>query len=257
MVVESIRAGSVYEEGVPMSVRRVALLHVTERRDSNPRYQRLADQLNASALATITSLGWQPRLHASGDASIAASVEVATGSDLVVVVGGEDVDPEFYGGARDYRGAGNHVPAADEAQIAAIRAAADRGIPVLGICRGHQILNVAFEGDLLQHLGDTDRHRAERTTGLGSFTRHTVDVSGSALAGTIRDGELVQSSHHQAVARLGRGFTAAATSEDGIVEAIAHADLPLLGVQWHPEHTGAPTDQLGRLLRHLDLRTAA
>lgn len=239
-----------------MSARRVAVLHVTSRRDTNPRYQRLADELNASALATIRSLGWEPRLHASGDAAAAASVEVATSSDLVVVVGGEDVDPEFYGGARDYQGAGNHVPAADEAQIAAVAAAAERGIPVLGICRGHQILNVAFGGDLIQHLGDTGSHRAARAGDHGSFTRHTVDVSGSALAGTIRGGELVQSSHHQAVARLGLGFAAVATSADGVVEAIAHSDLPILGVQWHPEHTGAPTDQLGRLLRHLDARAA-
>ncbi|BDI22510.1 gamma-glutamyl-gamma-aminobutyrate hydrolase family protein [Herbiconiux sp. L3-i23] len=238
-----------------MTVRRVAVLHVTESRETNPRYQRLADELNLSALATIRSLGWQPRLHASGDASVTATLEVVRASDLVVIVGGEDVHPDFYGGPLDYVGGGNHREAADEAQLAAIAEAATIGVPVLGICRGHQIVNVAFGGDLIQHLDDTDHHRVDRP-GAGSFTRHTVDLAGGRLRGAIRPGEEVQSSHHQAVARLGRGLSAAASSEDGIVEAIAHDDLPILGVQWHPEHHGAPTDQFGRLLRHLDAHAA-
>lgn len=239
-----------------MSGRRVAVLHVTDERESNPRYQRLADDLNRSALATISSLGWQPRLHASGDAPVSATLEIVHNSDLVVIVGGEDVHPDFYGGDLDYLGAGNHRAAADEAQLAAVSLSADLGIPVLGICRGHQIVNIAFGGDLIQHLDDTDRHRVIGK-GESTFTRHTVDVSRGALRGAIRPGEEVQSSHHQAVARLGRGFTTAASSDDGIVEAIAHDDLPILGVQWHPEHHGAPTDQFGRLLRHLDARIAA
>jgi len=239
-----------------MQHRRVTLLHVTDARADNPRYQQLADTLNASALATVTSLGWNARLHASADASVAASTRLARDSDVVMVLGGEDIQPDFYGGSADYAGGGNHSAAADEAQLAAIRAAADRGIPVLGICRGHQVLNVAFGGDLIQHLADSDRHRNSSKTGAGTFTRHTVDIAGARLAGAIRPGEHVQSSHHQAVARLGGGLHAVATSDDGVVEAVAHDTLPILGVQWHPEHHGAPTDQLGRLLRHLVARAA-
>ncbi|MFD1713398.1 gamma-glutamyl-gamma-aminobutyrate hydrolase family protein [Amnibacterium flavum] len=233
-----------------MRTRRVAVLHVTGEREHNPTYQRLADDLNVSAVATIASLGWQSRLHAAADSSVGSALAIARDSHLIVVVGGEDVRPDFYGGPLDYTGAGSHSAAADEAQLAVIRDAALRGTPVLGICRGHQIINVALGGDLIQHLEETGQHRVPTPGAATRFTRHTVDLADSSLQHAIAAGEYVQSSHHQAVGRLGDGLRAVAASSDGVVEAITHASLPIVGVQWHPEHTGAPADQLARLLRH-------
>ncbi len=236
-----------------MSNRRVAVMHLADRRPARPDYQRTADRLNGSALATIHSLGWDARLHAAADGSVAEAVDAARQADVIVILGGEDVHPTYYGGAADYVGSGRHLEAGDEAQISVVTDAALRGVPVLGVCRGHQLINVALGGDLIQHLPETGHHR-DATPGLDEpFIGHRVALVGDLLGSAVRQGELVQSSHHQAVDRLGRGLRAAAVSEDGVVEAIAHESLPIVGVQWHPEHQGAPSGQFVRLLQHLAL----
>jgi putative glutamine amidotransferase len=112
-------------------------------------------------------------------------------------------------------------------------------IPILGICRGCQALNVARGGTLHQHLPDlTDGSIGHRQTASGRETTHTVRIEpGSRLAGIVGDGELdVNSFHHQAVDRLGRGLRAVAWAPDGVIEGI-EGDGPALylGVQWHVE----------------------
>lgn len=236
-----------------MSNRRVAVLHLADSRPTNPNYQRTADALNASALATIHSLGWDARLHAAAESTVAETLAVTRDADVVVILGGEDVHPSFYAGALEYTGGGRHLESGDEAQLAAIDDAAVRGVPVLGVCRGHQIINVAFGGDLIQHLPATGHHRDDRPGLDEPFISHRVDLVGDLLGSAVGQGEAVQSSHHQALDRLGFGLRPAAVSEDGIVEAVVHDDLPIVGVQWHPEHRGAPTGQFVRLLEHLAL----
>ncbi|WP_432056073.1 gamma-glutamyl-gamma-aminobutyrate hydrolase family protein [Streptomyces sp. bgisy022] len=149
--------------------------------------------------------------------------------DGLVIAGGPDVEPVHYGAEPDPR-TGPPARARDAWELALIRAALDRRIPLLGICRGMQLLNVALGGTLVQHV---DGHAGAP----GAFGRHPVTpVPGTRYAGLVPERSSVPSFHHQAVDRLGRGLVPSAHAADGTVEAV---ELPgpawVLGVQWHPE----------------------
>ncbi|MFI8205764.1 gamma-glutamyl-gamma-aminobutyrate hydrolase family protein [Streptomyces sp. NPDC085937] len=149
--------------------------------------------------------------------------------DGLVVAGGPDVEPVRYGAEPDPR-TGPPARARDAWELALIAAALERGVPLLGICRGMQLLNVALGGTLFQHV---DGH-AEVP---GVFARHPVKpVPGTLYGGLAPEQTSVPTYHHQAVDRLGRGLIPSAYAEDGTVEAV---ELPapawVLGVQWHPE----------------------
>ncbi|MFF3614055.1 gamma-glutamyl-gamma-aminobutyrate hydrolase family protein [Streptomyces sp. NPDC002580] len=149
--------------------------------------------------------------------------------DAVVVAGGPDVDPARYGAERSPR-TGPPAPERDAWELALIRAALDSGTPLLGVCRGQQLLNVALGGTLVQHL---DGHVKD----IGVVGHHEVTpVPGTRYAGLVPGPCQVPTYHHQAVDRLGTGLVACAHAADGTVEAI---ELPgpawVLGVQWHPE----------------------
>ncbi|MFF9912978.1 gamma-glutamyl-gamma-aminobutyrate hydrolase family protein [Streptomyces sp. NPDC013457] len=161
------------------------------------------------------------------DPSAAASVVARI--DGLVVAGGADVEPVRYGAEPDPR-TGPPARARDAWELALIEAALAAGTPVLGICRGMQLLNVALGGTLVQHL---DGH----TEGVGVIGRHTVKpVPLTRYASLVPETTSVPTYHHQAVDRLGDGLSPSAYAEDGTVEAI---ELPAptwaLGVQWHPE----------------------
>jgi len=150
--------------------------------------------------------------------------------DGLVVAGGPDVDPARYGAERDPR-TGPPAPARDAWELALIEAALAARLPLLGICRGMQLLNVALGGTLVQHL---DGHAEV----VGVFGGHPVrPVPGTRYAAAVPEETTVPTYHHQAVDRLGRGLIPSAHAADGTVEAI---ELPspapwVLGVQWHPE----------------------
>lgn len=161
------------------------------------------------------------------------AVQDALTCDGLLLPGGGDMDPKFYGQAR-IPACGEPNLLRDAAEPLLLRAflAADK--PVLGICRGIQVMNAVLGGDLYQdikpfeHLSHND-HWAKV---------HTVTVRRGTLLSRIlgQDTVLVNSQHHQAVDRVAPGFTLAALSEDGIVEAIEKPDAGFcLGVQWHPE----------------------
>lgn len=230
--------------------KRAALIHVRTERPSSPAYQRLADRLNDHAARILRAHGWQPALHAAGDASTAATLAAARNADLVIVMGGEDVHPEFYDGDVEYPRSGVHDRRADEAQIAVVHDAVRRGAPILGICRGHQVINVALGGGIVQHLPQDGTHRIDRPHGSKqhSFTPHAIHVTDDRWSHAIDLRTPVQSSHHQAAGRLGSGLTEIAVGHDGVTEAIAHDDAPILGVQWHPEHPAAPAVHLTGLV---------
>jgi putative glutamine amidotransferase len=178
-----------------------------------------------------------PRLvqHAGGlaamlppDAPEYAAATVAR-LDGLVIAGGPDVEPVRYGAERDPR-TGPPAPARDAWELALIEAALAAGLPLLGICRGMQLLNVAVGGTLVQHI---DGH-AETP---GVFGRHSVKpVPGTLYAAAVPEEMSVPTFHHQAVDRLGAGLVVSAWAADGTVEAV---ELPsagwVLGVQWHPE----------------------
>jgi putative glutamine amidotransferase len=150
--------------------------------------------------------------------------------DGLVVAGGPDVDPARYGAARDPR-TGPPAPERDAWEAALVAAALELGVPLLGVCRGLQVLNVVRGGTLVQHL---DGHGGPP----GVFGEHEVrPVPGTRLAGMLGAGPLsVPTYHHQAVAALGDGLAVAAHAADGTVEAVEMPGCPfVLAVQWHPE----------------------
>ena len=156
----------------------------------------------------------------------------------ICLSGGPDLDPAAYEADPDPH-LGPIEPDLDAFEFAVARHADQRGLPILGICRGCQALNVARGGTLHQHLPDvTDGSVTHRQTESGRRPTHTVGIEpGSRLAAIAGAEELdVNSFHHQAVDRIGRDLRAVAWGPDGVIEAIEDADAPLyLGVQWHAE----------------------
>lgn len=155
--------------------------------------------------------------------------------DAVVINGGTDVDPQRYDAER---AAGTDEPdrSRDDFEFGLVRAAIDRGTPVLGVCRGMQLVNVAAGGDLIQDVS--------AVTTMPHYVRerydvpvHDVELShGSAVARAFASPTLqVNSIHHQCVGRLGAGLRCTGRAPDGVVEAIEDADARVIGVQWHPE----------------------
>jgi putative glutamine amidotransferase len=159
--------------------------------------------------------------------------------DGLILAGGADIDPASYGQDADPQTLGT-VPARDAFEIALTHAAIERDIPVLGICRGMQLINVACGGTLVQHLPDRLGHQEHRRA-PGSFdgSEHDVLLTEGSLAARAAGEALHQtkSHHHQGVDRLGEGLTVTGISAlDDLPEAIELADARfVLGVQWHPE----------------------
>ena len=156
--------------------------------------------------------------------------------DGLLLAGGDDMDPAFFG--QTNQGSRGIDRARDEAELALLDAFLGAGKPVLAICRGHQVVNVWLGGDLIQDLDPT----LAPFHGGGEEDRvHPVLAGpGSLLHRLYGPVFPVNSTHHQALGRLGKGLTAAARSEGGVVEAVEHSSLPLISVQFHPERmTGA------------------
>ncbi|GAA0495130.1 gamma-glutamyl-gamma-aminobutyrate hydrolase family protein [Streptomyces sp. NPDC046215] len=157
--------------------------------------------------------------------------------DGLILAGGEDLDPALYG-AEPHPRAGAPVPERDRWELALLTAALDQDVPVLGICRGMQLMNVHAGGTLCQHLPDVVGHD-EHNPRAGAFAEHLVKPSPSSLLGSlVPDPGDVATHHHQSVDRLGEGLVATAFASDGTVEALERAGGFVVGVQWHPEARG-------------------
>lgn len=155
--------------------------------------------------------------------------------DGVIFSGGGDLDPELYGAeAHDATEAPRKER--DAAELGLLKAALERDMPVLAICRGSQLLNVARGGDLVQHLPESVGHEQHRHE-PGSFSDHDVEVAAeSRLGGLLGDRAPVKSHHHQGYGRIGSGLREVAWAEDGVVEGLEDGDKRFaLGVLWHPE----------------------
>jgi putative glutamine amidotransferase len=156
--------------------------------------------------------------------------------DGLLLIGGGDVDPAAYGAVPHPRN-GPVNAARDRAETALLREALALGLPVLGVCRGLQLLNVVLGGSLHQHVPDVVGHEGH-AGGDGVFTRHDVHLHPrSGLARALRRTTMnVASLHHQAIDRLGTGLVACGWSDDGLIEAAELTGHPFtVGVQWHPE----------------------
>lgn len=153
----------------------------------------------------------------------------------VIFSGGADIDPLRYG-AEPHPSTDPPQPRRDEAELALLRAALARDLPVLAICRGFQLMNVARGGDIVQHLPDAVGHSAHRET-AGVFSEHPVEVlEGTRLASIIGARSDVKSSHHQAVGTIGEGLVETAWAADGTLEGLEDPSRRFaVGVLWHPE----------------------
>jgi anthranilate synthase component 2/putative glutamine amidotransferase len=193
-------------------------------------------------LDVVVRAGGQPVLIPPGrDVDSEAAQDVAGLCEVLdglVLIGGGDVSPDRYGQVHDPRTTGTSA-GRDRLELELLRRAIDSGLPVLAVCRGLQLLNVALGGDLVQHLPDrvgSDAHQPQP----GDFGPITVTTEPNShvrrLCGERID---VLCSHHQAIDRLGTGLWVTGRSDDGIAEA---AELDggafVVGVQWHPEEPG-------------------
>jgi putative glutamine amidotransferase len=179
-----------------------------------------------------------------GDAGVAAE-EVLAPFDGLVLVGGGDVEPSRYASDRHHEVYGIE-PARDELELALVRQAVTAGVPTLAVCRGIQLVNVAFGGTLHQHLPDRPGALAHGVPAGGRPGCHEVRLApGSRVAKACGGASAIgacTSFHHQGIAAVGEGLVATGWTDDGLVEAL---ELPaddsrwLLAVQWHPEMTAA------------------
>jgi putative glutamine amidotransferase len=182
------------------------------------------------------------------------SAKLLAGIDGLLVPGGDDIDPMLYG-ERPHPNLEKVNRAFDEFELAALKSAADRGIPVLGICRGHQLMNVFRGGTLWQDIpsmaasGSRLAHRI-RVDGQSAPCSHTVGIEPETLLGDLLASPTVgvNSYHHQAVKEPGRDLRVTATSPDGLVEALESTTGPFfVGVQFHPEKMLPERAEFGRL----------
>jgi putative glutamine amidotransferase len=158
--------------------------------------------------------------------------EILDAVDGLILSGGNDMEPSEYGAQAHPTTLGVN-PARDRGELALLKAALERDLPVLAVCRGFEVLNVARGGDLVQHLPDVVGHEEHRAI-VGEFSEHAVRVDPSSRLGAV-DG-VVKSHHHQGVGRIGDGLREVAWAEDGTVEGLEDPDKRfLVGVLWHPE----------------------
>ena len=181
----------------------------------------------------VARAGGQPVLLPPVDGGIAVLPRL----DGLVLSGGADVDPARYG-APPHPAAGPFSAARDNAELDACQQALATGLPLLGICRGLQVINVALGGTLHQHLPDLvgdDSHSPEQS----AYPPHKVSVAPATQLAAIlgRSEAAVPTHHHQAINQLGAGLVATAWTDDGVIEAVEFASPEqfMVAVQWHPE----------------------
>ena len=166
---------------------------------------------------------------------VADAVDTLDAVDGLIFSGGSDIDPELYGAEAHAETVGV-VRERDDFELALMREALARDMPILAICRGSQVLNVALGGDLEQHVPDRVGTNVHKET-PGVFAEHDVDVlPETRLSSILGDRHDVRSHHHQGFASLGSGLRESARAPDGTAEALEDPDRRFtLGVLWHPE----------------------
>lgn len=176
-------------------------------------------------------INYGPALEKAGMEPVTVhSEEELTLLDALLLPGGVDINPSRYGQKNTASLGVND--ALDALQFAALDMYVWAGKPVLGICRGHQLINVFFGGTLFQDLATADAHRRQPE---GEQFHPVTMAGGSVLHELYGESFVVNSTHHQGVDIPGKGLAIIAHAEEGVVEGLAHTELPVLSVQWHPE----------------------
>ena len=222
--------------GAPMNAPRIGVTAVHRTWDGLAR-----TGVNAAYLRAVKAAGGAPLILSP----LAGADEAGTlldACDGLLLTGGEDVEPALYG-AEPAPQLGAVDPARDRFELALFQEARERGIPILAVCRGIQLVNVALGGTLWQDL-PTERAGAvvHNAPGARNARTHAVRVrEGSRIADAVGATRLsVNSFHHQAVRDLATGLVATAWADDGLIEGVeAEGGSWLLGVQWHPEEMHA------------------
>ena len=193
---------------------------------------------------SVAAAGGVP-VELSRDAEV---TDIVARLDGLVLSGGADVDPALYGedASADL---GEIEPERDEWESALYRAARERRIPVLAICRGFQMVNVLHGGTLVQHVTLRDGEGHPQWDVDGRRPTHGLSVvAGTRTASVVGELSRVNSLHHQTVARVGDGLVVSAYADDGVVEGLETPDGAVLAVQWHPELLAKPDPVFGWLV---------
>lgn len=185
----------------------------------------------------VPGYGWRMQNYLEAIRALGAEAETVTTAegmeqyDGLLIPGGCDILPQYYG--EENTGCEATDEELDKLQFAWLTCFAEAKKPVLGICRGHQLINVFFGGTLIQDLPMREDH-TEKPGGI--YNTHRIRIEeGSILSVAYGQWAQTNSSHHQAVDTLGEGLCITARAEDGVVEGIEHRELPVWGVQFHPE----------------------
>ena len=173
-------------------------------------------------IAALEAMGLEPL--------VTLAPEEAASCAGLLLPGGGDIDPARFGQAN--AGSRDIDPSLDRAQLAILDVFVRLGRPVLGICRGHQVVNVGLGGDLIQDLPTAEDHMAHDHV---DSVHPAENRPGSVLYGLYGARMTVNSSHHQGLGAMGEGLRAVSFAPDGTVEAAEHESLPILTVQFHPE----------------------
>jgi putative glutamine amidotransferase len=181
----------------------------------------------------IEEAGGRPLLVPPSEEGIEETLDSLDG---IVFSGGSDLDPAHYGEEAHPETFGIHEER-DRAELELMKAALDRDMPVLGICRGIQVLNVARGGNLIQHLPEIVGHEGHKHDPPGAFIDHDVEIDpDTTLAQILGDRHPVKSHHHQGLDAVGEGLRVSAHAEDGSIEGVEDPEHRFaVGVLWHPE----------------------
>ncbi len=237
-----------------MSHPRIGVTGVTRQWDNQ-----LRTGVNASYVRAVLVAGGIPVLLLP-ECSPQESIDLFGACDALLLTGGEDVDPACYG-AEPHAKLGSVDRRRDANELALVTDARARGLPILAICRGIQLLNVAFGGSLIQDIPSQRRSAIDHNPATPrDQAAHLITITdGSRLGQVLEATEFrANSFHHQAIDRVGEGLVVSARSPDGLIEGVESSD-PLewiIGVQWHPEEL-ASTTETGELQLFAAMVTAA
>ena len=211
----------------------------------------IAEYANVSYVQSIIKAGGTPIILPVSDDEGIIEDYIAL-CDAFIFTGGKDIDPKFYN-AEPQKGLGETSTILDEYQLALLYKALNSKKPLLGICRGFQLLNVALGGTLIQDLDRLDYTLKHTQDTDPTDTSHKVIIEKKTKLSQLFEDEIyVNSYHHQAIDKLGDGLIVAARAKDGIIEAIELSDHPFcLAVQWHPEKMLEKDDEMLVLFKRL------